>query len=437
MTDANMRSDHSGATRHAREWNPLGLPMLAPAVLGACMVASGPALAQDDPRVDALQRQIEELQRQLDELRGEVREVRRLPPPPAPAPAPADGEPVVTSGNREVTLAISGQINRAMNFANDGKSTKYYNVDNDASNSRVRFVGTGDVTDDVTLGTKIEVAIAPNESSQVNQENEDAGNLNNGSSDFFDERYVEVWADSERFGKLSLGKGDSASNNTAEVDLSGTDVIQYASVADIAGGLLFRADDDDLTDITVSDAFLDFDGLSRQNRIRYDTPRFHGFALAASAISNQRYDGGLTWAGEGYGLKMAAAAGLADRNVDDQNFRLDGSASVLHEDTGLNLTLSSGMDDTDDGGNPTNFYVKGGWIANLFDVGTTNFGIDYTRSSNNPTPSDHGFSVGGAVVQNLSDFGTQLYSQVRLYDLSSDPSTESIWVGTVGTRVKF
>ena len=111
------------------------------------------------------------------------------------------------------------------------------------------------------------------------------------------ERYVEAWVDSKRFGKLSLGKGDSASNSTAEVDLSGTDVVQYASIADIAGGLLFRTNDDDLTDISVSDAFSDFDGLSRQNRVRYDTPRFYGFALAGSAISNQRYDGGLTWAG--------------------------------------------------------------------------------------------------------------------------------------------
>jgi hypothetical protein len=409
----------------------------APLVIAAGLVVTAPVMAQEDPRIEAMQRQIEELQRQLDQLRGEVRQVQTLPPPPAPAPVPTDGGPVVTSGNDKVKLAISGQINRAINIANDGRSTKYYNVDNDASNSRIRFVGTGEVTGDLTLGSKIEVAIAPNESSQVSQDNENGGNLNNGSDNFFDERFVEVWVDSERFGRLLLGKGSSASDNTAEVDLSGTDVVQYASVADIAGGLRFRTDDDELTDIAVNDAFSDFDGLSRQNRVRYDTPRFYGFGLAASAISNQRYDGGITWAGQGYGLKAAAAAGLADRNVDNQDFRLDGSASVLHEATGLNLTVSSGMDQADDGGNPSNFYVKGGWIANFFNIGTTNFGIDYDRSNNNPNPSDHGFSVGGAVVQNLSEFGTQLYSQVRVYDLSSEPSTQKIWVGTVGSRVKF
>lgn len=400
-------------------------------MLGAGLAMTGPALGQEDPRIEAMQRQIEELQRQLDQLRGEVRDARTLPPPPpAPAPTAAADGPAVTSGNDRIRLGISGQINRAMNFADDGKSTKYYNVDNDVSNSRVRFVGEGEVTEDLTIGTKIEVAIAPNESSQVSQDQEDSG-------DFFDERYVEAWVESERFGKLSLGKGDSASNNTAEVDLSGTNVVQYASVADIAGGLQFRNDDGDLTGIRLSDAFLHFDGLSRQNRIRYDTPRLYGVALAGSAISNQRYDGSITWAGEGYGFEMAAAAGIADRNVDNADLRVDGSFSVLHTGTGLNFTASSGMDEVADQGNPSNLYVKGGWIADLFDFGPTSFGIDYARSNNNPSPSDHGFSVSGAVVQELPDFGTQLYTQVRLYDLSSDPKTQSIWVGTVGSRVKF
>ncbi len=433
------RSSRGGKIQCCARTTPSDRPALAPVALAALMLGAGvvvsePARGQDDPRIEAMQRQIDELQRQLNELKGEVRETREVPPPPAAAPVaaapPAAGKPVITSANDKVTLAISGQINRAINIANDGESTKYYNVDNDASNSRVRFVGTGEVTDDLTLGTKIEVAIAPNDSSQVSQDQEDTGN-------FFDERYVEAWVDSKRFGKLSLGKGNSASNNTAEVDLSGLDVIQYASIADIAGGLEFRDNDGDLTDTTISDAFSDFDGLSRQNRVRYDTPRFYGFGLAGSAISNQRYDGAVTWAGEGYGFKMAAAGGMADRNVSNQNFRLDGSASVLHEASGLNLTVSSGFDQADDGGNPSNLYVKGGWIANFFDIGSTNFGIDYTLSNNNPSPSDHGFSVGGAAVQNLTNFGTQLYTQVRLYDLSSDPSTQSIWVGTVGTRVKF
>jgi hypothetical protein len=85
----------------------------------------------------------------------------------------------------------------------------------------------------LTIGSRIELAIAPNESGDVSQGNEE-------SDDFFDQRWAEVSLASKRFGKLSLGKGDTASNNSAQVDLSKTDVVQYASIADMAGGLLFR-----------------------------------------------------------------------------------------------------------------------------------------------------------------------------------------------------
>ncbi len=407
------------------------LAILRDAAAAAVILASGlpgNALAQEDPRIEQLQRQIEELQRQLDELRGEMQEVKKLPPPP-PAEVP---ERPVTSGQDRITLTISGQINRAINVAGDGDRTKVYFVDNDASNSRIRAVGTGQISDDVTVGTQIELAIAPNESAKVSQDNEESG-------DFFDQRKVEIWADSRTFGRLTLGKGDAATNGTSEVDLSGTAVIMYASVADIAAGLKFRDKDDQLTDVRITDAFSDFDGLSRHDRLRYDSPRFGGFSLSGSVISDQRYDGAVRWGGQGFGLKTAAAAGLADPSRRAVDFRLNGSFSVLHEATGLNLTLSSGMDKSKNGGNPSNVYVKGGWIANFFDWGESRFGIDFTRSNNNPTPSDSGFSVGGAFVQAVPDFGAELYTQLRWYtlDRNNERSVHDIVVGSVGTRVKF
>ncbi len=426
------------------------IAVLAPLLLASGLAFGGPAAAQDDASVEALQRQNEELQRQLDELRAQLQEIRQMlpaaeaPPPPAgvklppsgptrlPAPVLAGKESVVTSGNERITLSVSGQINRAINTADDGSSTKAYFVDNDASNSRVRFVGTGRVNDDLTLGSTIEVAIAPNESSQVSQNDEDSG-------DFFDQRVVEIRGESERFGKLALGKGSTASDNTAEIDLSGTSVVMYSSIAAPLGGLQFRTKEGDLTGVSISDSFVNFDGLSREDRLRYQTPDFGGFSLAASAISDGRYDTGLFWAAEFGGFRAAAAAGLANPSTDDVDYRADGSASILHVPSGLNLTVSTGFDESDDGGNPANFYVKGGWIAEFFDVGTTNFGVDFTRSVNNPTPSDEGWSVGGAVVQNVDDFGLQLYGQLRYYDLdrNNDPSVDGITAFTLGTRLRF
>jgi hypothetical protein len=339
----------------------------------------------------------------------------------------------VTSGQERVKLAISGQVNRAVNIADDGKDTKAYFVDNDASNTRVRFIGTAKATDDLTIGSRIELSIAPNESSQVNQNNEESG-------DFFDQRWAEVSLDSKRFGKVSLGKGDTASNNAAEVDLSKTDVVAYASIADIASGLRFRqSSDDNLTGVKVSNAFSDLDGLSRKSRVRYDTPTFYGFSLAGSLVSDQRYDASLWWGGQGLGFKAVAAAAISNPNENNTDYIYDGSFSLLHEATGLNLTMSGGLKERDDQGDNKNFYAKAGWLTRFFSAGETAFAVDYTRSVNFPTGRDDGYSVGGAVVQQFEDYGTELYLQYRLYSLDRDvePSVHDINVGTLGARVKF
>jgi cell division protein FtsB len=383
-------------------------------------------------QVNDLKKTATEAQTQATEAKSTAQQAADTAKQAAAVQPPVDK--VVTSGQERVKLAISGQTNRAVNMIDDGKNTTAYFVDNDVSNSRVRFVGTAKATDDLTIGTRIEVAIAPDESGDVNQDNESPGN-------FFDQRWAEGSLTSKRFGKLSLGKGDTASNNSAEVDLSRTDVVQYASIADIAAGMLFRqTGDDTLTDVSISDAFKDFDGLSRRSRARYDTPTFWGFHLAGSAVSDQRWDASLWWSGQGYGFKAAGAAAIAEPNQDNADYQFSGSFSTLHEGTGLNLTLSGGMLQRDGGVNDAaNLYAKAGWLTRFWSFGQTAFGVDYTRSLNLPTNRDDGYSVGVAAVQQFENFGTEFYLQYRLFDLDRDaaPGVQQMHVGTVGARVKF
>ena len=413
-----------------------------------------PAIAQqataDAQKVERLERMIKEQQQQLESMQRELNqlkqtatetqtkakeakslveeakiEARGFQPPPSKT---------ITSGQDRVKLAISGQVNRAMNIIDDGKNTDVYFVDNDVSNTRVRFVGIARATDDLTIGSRIELAIAPNESSDVNQNNEESG-------DFFDQRWAEVSLHSKRFGKVSLGKGDTASNNSAEMDLSKVDVVNNASIADIAAGMLFRESRSghNLTNVRVSDAFKDLDGLSRKSRLRYDTPTFYGFSLAGSLVSDQRYDASLWWGGQGFGFKAAAGAAIADLNEDNTDYQYDGSLSVLHEGTGLNLTLSGGLKERDDQGDNKNFYAKLGWLTRFFSFGQTAFAVSGTRSVNFPTGRDDGYSYAGTVNQVFENYGTELYMQYRVYSLNRDvePSVEDMYVGTIGARVKF
>ena len=422
------------------------------------------AFAQDDDKVEELQRvidaqqeQLETQQKQLDEQMKLLRELQtqieslaeeekttvQAPDEKVVAPehwetwAPtADVHPddkVVVSGQERVKLSISGMVNRAVNVVDDGKDTDAYFVDNDNAESRVTFVGKAKISDDLTFGSKLELTLAPDKASDVNQNNKEAG-------DVFEQRWASVALDSKRFGKLSLGKGFTASYGTASRDLSKTTVISYVTVADTAGGMLFRQKGDDtLTNLQINQAFQSYDGLNRRSRVRYDTPTFHGFRLSSSLLTEQRYDAALWWGGQGYGFKAIGAASFADPKQDDTDQQYAGSFSMLHEKSGLNLTLSSGLLQRDKQSDGENYYGKIGWIADLFSVGDTAFAIDYNKTKNQPTENDDGYSTGFAAVQSFEKYGSELYFLYRKYSLDRDvePEVHDIDVVSTGARVKF
>src|SRR3546814_6719585 len=57
----------------------------------------------------------------------------------------------------------------------------------------------------------------------------------------------------------------------------------------------------------VGDFFTNFDGLSRQNRVRYDTPVIAGFQAGVSHIDGAAWDAALKWKGAFMGVKAEAA----------------------------------------------------------------------------------------------------------------------------------
>ena len=382
--------------------------------------------------VEQQQRQLESLQEHVSATDSATEEAVSMTVGSKPTEAPA--RKVVTSGGGErVKLAISGHVNRAIQIRDDGEDTDTYFVDNDNSESQVRLVGTAKVSEDLTLGTTIEVSVAPNISGQIDQ-------LNQETDDIFDQRKVEVTLDSKRYGKLWLGKGFTASYTAGAVDLSRTGIVSYSTIVDTAGSMFFRESaTGNLTDLRIYQAFNSFDGLNRRNRLRYDTPKFGGFRLAASAVSDDRYDASLWWGGKGYGFKAGGAVAVADPNEDNVDLQYNGSYSLLHENTGLNLSLSFGLLDRQDQDDQRNYFAKLGWLKRFFPVGETALSLDYTRSLNLPTDRDDGYSIGAAAVQHFDKFGTELFALYRVHslDLGSAPSVEDISVVSIGTRVKF
>ena len=257
---------------------------------------------------------------------------------------------LIISPAHAVDFKISGQINRAAMYADDGNTGKWFFVDNDNSSTRFRFTGSNDFDYDLSVGIVWEVEMQSNASNEMDMDlSGDVGDIT------FNERKMEFWVGSP-WGKVWLGQGDMAANSTSEVDLSGTTVAAYSSVGDVGGGFEFQKNGDGIG-TTVGDSRSNFDGLSRKDRIRYDTPKFWGFYASGSTGNSSIWDAALRYAGDFGWAKFAAAGGWSDGGTSQSwDQRFSSSASMLF-DFGLNLTASYAYEDKNNK-NPWNIFGK-------------------------------------------------------------------------------
>ncbi len=447
--------------RRTRSWVYL-VPIAAIALL-----ITRPAMALDESviermaeiiqkqqaQIEAQARAIEALQKQVNTLSDTANKEARAPAKAQVAKTSALPPDVVRNQNGDkVALKIYGHANRAFLFADDGDSSDYYFVDNDNSSSRLGLLGEARVNDDITIGTRVEIEYQSNPSNVVNQDDKNPGDSGDGNG--FDERWVDAQITSKRFGKLYIGKGSTASDDTAEIDLSGTGVVATSSIEDMAAGIRFFDDDTNtLSSTNIGDAFDNFDGLSRRNRIRYDSPKFWGFSLQASVLS----DGGdvaLKYAAKwGANWKFAAAAAYANPQATGDGDTIDnqynGSASLLHS-SGFNLTVAGAYadlqddlinpDGSDRDDDPVFYYAKLGYRGRFLKVGETSFSVHYGRNDDRDQDDDEATTAGLAIVQDLSEFGMEYYLAYRWHELDrGEGSTDFDAIQAVmsGVRVKF
>jgi len=398
----------------------------------------------DEEALNKLKRIIEKQQNQIDvqqetlqDLKQQVEALSAPSTPPSPQVAEKKPEAVVKSRNDKVSLTIYGQVNRAALYANDGDEGNWFFVDNDNSSTRIGLLGSTNAIDDFSIGTRFEVEFQTNPSNEVSQEDKNGVGDNN-----FKRRHFDIFVTSKRFGKLSLGYGSTASDNTAEVDLSGTDVVGYSSIADMAGGqFFFDNDTDTLSNTSINDVFANFDGIGRDDRLRYDTPDFYGFVASGSVISGDAADVALRYSAKLGDFKLAAAASYSDPagTSDSADDRLAGSISVLHG-SGFSLTFAAGNEDykvsgRDDG---TLYYGKFGYQRKFFSIGTTAMSVDYGRNDDLDQNGDEASTVGFQFVQNIDQWATEYYLGYRYHDLDRDNTDfKDINALMTGLRVKF
>jgi len=338
---------------------------------------------------------------------------------------------VIVAPAYAINFSISGQINRAALYVNDGDTGEWFFVDNANSTTRFRFRGSNKFKGGWRVGLLWEVEMKSNPSSDVSMD-DDSDIPDNVT---FNERHMDIWVGKKT--KLRLGQGDTASNGTSEVDLSGTAVAAYSAVSDIGGGFEFKENGQEI-DVSVGDSRNNFDGLSRRDRVRIDSPRWEGFFASVSFEGNSEWDLAARYAGNFGWARLAAAAGWADygNSSDSDGGTRDGqfsSSASMSFKSGLNLTASYAYRDQN-GKHPWNLFGKIGYKFK----GKHAVSVQYSRTKHLSAVSDKGDTFGLAYVftpwRSVEFYGTYY---LHMLDRDQGSAPDDIDIALAGARVKF
>jgi len=337
-------------------------------------------------------------------------------------------------------LELSGQINRAIVYADDETDSSTSFVDNDNSSSRFRIIGKHKM-DSLTFGTQIELELESNASNTV------VIGQDSPENDFsLKERKIEFFMDTAA-GRIWLGQGDTASNGTSEKDLSGTSMATYSEVQAWGGNMTLRQSNNPGTEeepngIKVKDVMSNFDGFSRRDRLRYDTPKFGGLMLSASVMDGEAFDVAAHFDRK-FGdnrIKAALAYGDPGDRFGDYDYQLNGSLSFLHS-SGFNVTLQAGTREIDDDNDTTDDNPIGYWGKLGYKFGNAAVSLDYGFYEDflGGNDSSEAQVFGAFFVYKLKPLATEMYVGYRGYMLDDIGNTEydDINMLIAGARVKF
>ena len=339
---------------------------------------------------------------------------------------------------------LSGQVDKAIVAADNGEDSDVGFVDNVGSNTRFRFLGSQALDNGMEVGFNYEIGLTNNPSTNFDI------NTSNTSSTFVDVRKTEVYF-SGGLGKVSLGKGDGAANGTSEVDLSGTQYLGGGSAHYYASGISFLDEDGNVLGTIGGAAYNNFDALSRNNRVRYDTPSFGGVVLSASLDNRKAMETAARYSTEfGDGGAFEVAVDYIDikdlnavinqagqRTLSGRFEEYGGSASVLLPG-GLNFTGMYKNRRSDEGGPDGETYFGG--IGYTLDKHHAQVG--WGRSNDLANEGSEGNSYQVAYVYDWRD-DIELFSSYRRLTLdnvnvgNSAVDAQDIDYIYIGTRFKF
>jgi hypothetical protein len=330
-------------------------------------------------------------------------------------------------GNRKVSLTVSGFVNEAVLFWDDGRERNAYVVTNETAQDRVRFLGQAQISKDWTAGYLLELGLRGAREDRVNQDDPDGGSSANGVS----VRHSAWYLSGKDYGKLWVGQTSEASDGITEINLANTSQFSFTNswgntFGDQNAGFFLRRRDGILTDLhwgsfVAQGAQQAAPGEGhRFNVAKYESPTVAGFTASASWGEDDHWSVALRYAGEFSGFQLAsgiAYTGANDhtslsnqRGVGDTS-EIGLSGSILHTETGLYASGAwgqlhdAGLNDLygrDVDENTTFWTLQAGIERKFIPLGKTTIFGEYFQLDRGA-----GFGSNGQIL-NVADLGTGL-----------------------------
>ncbi|MFA7307555.1 MAG: hypothetical protein WC026_12885 [Hyphomicrobium sp.] len=308
-------------------------------------------------------------------------------------------------GNRKVSLTVSGFVNEAVLFWDDGHRSNAYVVTNETAQDRVRFLGQAQITKDWTAGYLLELGLRGAREDRISQ-------FGPGADNGVSVRHSAWYLSGKDYGKVWVGQTSDAADGITEINLANTNHFSYTNswgntFGDQGSGFYLYRNNGVLS--TSNNRYGQFVAQGAQqtapgeghrfNVVKYETPTVAGFTASAAWGEDDIWNAALRFAGEHSGFKLAA--GIAYTHSDDVSNSPPGhittvnrgagdtdeiglSASVLHIETGLYASGAygrlhdAGLDDlygTNVDDNTSFWTLQAGIERKFFPIGkTTIFG---------------------------------------------------------------
>ena len=323
-------------------------------------------------------------------------------------------------GNRKVSLTISGWVNEAIFFWDDGVERNAYVGTNELEQSRFRAIGEAKITDGWNAGYILEIGVNSSGSKSFAQDNDGLQAISLRKSAWF--------VKSKDLGKVTVGRFDTATYHL--LDNLDTTLTRNVSDFEAAGVALgnFRTRVNGVLGSKWTDFMSGFNNATAgqsglRTGARYDTPEIAGFTATASWGEDDQWETALKYKGTAGDFALNASLGYGESTDPVANA---GQCAVGTGDCqwwGAGALVSH---------TPTGLYVYGGYAENHIDLKAAQIGKDNDSSV---------WYIQGGVEQKWNSLGkTNLFVEYRRDDVglskAADSSTLDFWSAGVAQNVE-